>query len=143
MAWLGVITNNGNDLLTRWVEGKNLHITRAAAGQGRVEQTAMLAQSALVNEKQTVSIVSNTPAEKGQRLKLQVTAQAAVGYNLNQFGVWARLDEEEDQMIALFQTSALKSRARRPCRTLCTHSTGCWHSPTRETLRSKLMPPLW
>ena len=34
MAWLGVITNNGNDLLTRWVEGKNLHITRAAAGQG-------------------------------------------------------------------------------------------------------------
>ena len=44
MAWLGVITNNGNDLLTRWVEGKNLHITRAAAGQGRVEQTAMLAQ---------------------------------------------------------------------------------------------------
>ncbi len=104
MAWLGVITNNGNDLLTRWVEGKNLHITRAAAGQGRVEQTAMLAQSALVNEKQTVSIVSNTPAEKGQRLKLQVTAQAAVGYNLNQFGVWARLDEEEDQMIALFQT---------------------------------------
>ena len=78
MAWLGVITNNGNDLLTRWVEGKNLHITRAAAGQGRVEQTAMLAQSALVNEKQTVSIVSNTPAEKGQRLKLQVTAQAAV-----------------------------------------------------------------
>ena len=104
MAWLGVITNNGNDLLTRWVEGKNLHITRAAAGQGRVEQTAMLAQSALVNEKQMVSIVSNTPAEKGQRLKLQVTAQAAVGYNLNQFGVWARLDEEEDQMIALFQT---------------------------------------
>ena len=71
MAWLGVITNNGNDLLTRWVEGKNLHITRAAAGQGRVEQTAMLAQSALVNEKQTVSIVSNTPAERGQRLKLQ------------------------------------------------------------------------
>ena len=101
MAWLGVITNNGNDLLTRWVEGKNLHITRAAAGQGRVEQTAMLAQSALVNEKQTVSIVSNTPAEKGQRLKLQVTAQAAVGYNLNQFGVWARLDEEEDQMLSL------------------------------------------
>ena len=50
MAWLGVITNNGNDLLTRWVEGKNLHITRAAAGQGRVEQTAMLSQSALVKK---------------------------------------------------------------------------------------------
>ena len=31
MAWIGIITNNGNDLLTRWVEGKQLIITRAAA----------------------------------------------------------------------------------------------------------------
>lgn len=51
MAWIGIITNNGNDLLTRWVEGKQLIITRAAAGQGRVAQTAMLAQADLVNEK--------------------------------------------------------------------------------------------
>ena len=104
MAWIGVITNNGNDLLTRWVEGKKLTITRAAAGQGRVEQTAMLAQSALVNEKQAASIISNTPVEKGQRLKLQVTAQTGAGYSLNQFGVWAALEEEDEKMIALFQT---------------------------------------
>ena len=104
MAWLGVITNSGNDLLTRWVEGKTLTITRAASGQGRVSETAMMAQTALVNEKQTVSIISNTTVEKGQRLKLQVTPQGAVGYSLNQFGVWARLDNEEAKMIALFQT---------------------------------------
>lgn len=104
MAWIGVITNNGNDLLTRWVEGKKLTITRAAAGQGRVEQTAMLAQSALVNKKQAASIISNTPVEKGQRLKLQVTAQTGAGYSLNQFGVWAALEEEDEKMIALFQT---------------------------------------
>ena len=104
MAWIGVITNNGNDLLTRWVEGKKLTITRAAAGQGRVEQTAMIAQSALVNEKQAASIISNTPADKGQRLKLQVTAQTGAGYSLNQFGVWARLEDEDEKMIALFQT---------------------------------------
>ncbi|MDO5544940.1 MAG: hypothetical protein Q4F81_03785, partial [Eubacteriales bacterium] len=104
MAWLGIITNGGNDLLTRWVEGKNLTITRAASGQGRVDTAAMLAQTALVNEKQTVSIASNTKVEKGQRLKLQVTPQGAVGYSLNQFGVWAMLDDEEEKMIALFQT---------------------------------------
>lgn len=104
MAWLGVITNGGNDLLTKWVEGKNLNITKAASGQGRVSETAMLAQTALVNEKQTVSIVSNTTVEKGQRLKLQVTPKSAVGYSLNQFGVWAKLDEGEEKMIALFQT---------------------------------------
>lgn len=69
MGWIGVITNNGNEMLTRWVEGKTLTVTRAAAGQGRVEQTAMLAQSGLVNEKQSASILSNTPVEKGQRLE--------------------------------------------------------------------------
>lgn len=104
MAWLGVITNNGNDLLTRWVEGKNLTITRAAAGQGRVDPTAMMGQTALVNEKQTASIVSNEAVDKGQRIKLQVTAQGAAGYSLNQFGVWAKLGDEAEKMIALFQT---------------------------------------
>ena len=96
MAWLGVITNNGNDLLTRWVEGKNLTITRAAAGQGRVDPTAMMGQTALVNEKQTASIVSNEAVDKGQRIKLQVTAQGAAGYSLNQFGVWAKLGDEAE-----------------------------------------------
>lgn len=104
MGWIGVITNNGNEMLTRWVEGKTLTVTRAAAGQGRVEQTAMLAQSGLVNEKQSASILSNTPVEKGQRLKLQVTAQTGAGYSLNQFGVWAMLEDEDEKMIALFQT---------------------------------------
>ena len=135
MAWIGIITNNGNDLLTRWVEGKTLTVTRAAAGQGRVDPAAMLAQAALVNEKQTASIISNTPVDKGQRLKLQVTPQSEAGYSLNQFGVWARLEGEDEKMIALFRrtrTSAWKSPARRTCRTLCTRSTGCWPSPTRE-----------
>ena len=31
MGWIGVITNNGNEMLTRWVEGKTLTVTRAAA----------------------------------------------------------------------------------------------------------------
>lgn len=104
MAWLGVITNGGNELLRRWVEGRTLTITRAAGGQGRVDEAAMLAQSGLVNEKQAVSIISNTPADGGQRLKMQVTPQSAAGYTLNQLGVWAALDEEGEQMIALFQT---------------------------------------
>ena len=104
MAWIGIITNNGHDLLTRWVEGKTLTVTRAAAGQGRVDPAAMLAQAALVNEKQAASIISNTPVDKGQRLKLQVTPQSEAGYSLNQFGVWARLEDEDEKMIALFQT---------------------------------------
>lgn len=37
MAWIGIITNNGNDLLTRWWRERALTVTRAAAGQGRVD----------------------------------------------------------------------------------------------------------
>lgn len=102
MAWKGVITNKGNALLSQWVSGKTMTITKAAAGTGRVAEEAMLAQTSLVNEKQMASILSNEPAEAGQRLKLQVTPQAAA-YSLNQFGVWAELEGEEN-MIALFQT---------------------------------------
>ena len=56
MAWKGVITNSGSELLAQWTAGKTLTITRAAAGTGRVSEAAMLAQTALVSEKQTASI---------------------------------------------------------------------------------------
>lgn len=111
MAWKGVITNGGAELLAQWTGGKTLHITRAAAGTGRVSEAAMLAQTALVSEKQTASIVSNKTTAQGQRLQLQVTPQT-LGYALNQFGVWAALTEEAEievegaagTLIALFQT---------------------------------------
>ena len=50
MAWKGVITNSGSELLAQWTAGKTLTITRAAAGTGRVSEAAMLAQTALVSE---------------------------------------------------------------------------------------------
>lgn len=103
MAWKGVITNSGNELLAQWTGGKTLTITRAAAGTGRVSETAMLAQTALVTEKQEASIISNKTVDKGQRLQLRITPQA-FAYTLNQFGIWAKLNNETEKMIALFQT---------------------------------------
>lgn len=110
MAWKGVITNGGAELLAQWTDGKTLNITRAAAGTGRVSEAAMLAQTALVSEKQTASIVSSKATAQGQRMQLQVTPQT-LGYTLNQFGIWAALTEgeamEESEtgvLIALFQT---------------------------------------
>ena len=76
MAWKGVITNSGSELLAQWTAGKTLTITRAAAGTGRVSEAAMLAQTALVSEKQTVSILSNKTTAQGQKLQLQVTPLA-------------------------------------------------------------------
>lgn len=103
MAWKGVITNSGSELLAQWTAGKTLTITRAAAGTGRVSEAAMLAQTALVSEKQTASILSNKTTAQGQKLQLQVTP-LATGYPLNQLGVWAKLDSGAARLIALFQT---------------------------------------
>lgn len=103
MAWKGVITNSGSELLAQWTAGKTLTITRAAAGTGRVSEAAMLAQTALVSEKQTASILSSKTTAQGQKLQLQVTP-LATGYPLNQLGVWAKLDGGAARLIALFQT---------------------------------------
>lgn len=103
MAWKGVITNSGSELLAQWTAGKTLTITRAAAGTGRVSEAAMLAQTALVSEKQTASILSNKTTAQGQKLQLQVTP-LATGYPLNQLGIWAKLDSSAARLIALFQT---------------------------------------
>ena len=103
MAWKGVITNSVSELLAQWTAGKTLTITRAAAGTGRVSEAAMLAQTALVSEKQTVSILSNKTTAQGQKLQLQVTP-LATGYPLNQLGIWAKLDSGAARLIALFQT---------------------------------------
>ena len=103
VAWKGVITNSGSELLAQWTAGKTLTITRAAAGTGRVSEAALLAQTALVSEKQAASILSNKTTAQGQKLQLQVTPLTA-GYALNQLGIWAKLDSGAAKLIALFQT---------------------------------------
>ena len=85
MAWKGVIPNSGSELLAQWTAGKTLTITRAAAGTGRVSEAAMLAQTALVSEKQTVSILSNKTTAQGQgpgRIRVSFkTVQGSVSWD--------------------------------------------------------------
>ena len=87
--WTGVITNAGNNVLLEWINEKTLHFDSAAAGQGTVETVGMLAQTALVNQKQVASIIGAERVSKGIRLKIRITAPQAA-YTLNQYGVWAR-----------------------------------------------------
>ena len=103
MAWKGVITNSGSELLAQWTAGKTLTITRAAAGTGRVSEAAMLAQTELVSGKQTVSVMWIKSEEQGQELQLLVSPLAP-GDPLNQPGCWAKADSGAARLIALFQT---------------------------------------
>ena len=58
-TWNGVITNAGNSLLNEWVNEKALNFDSAAAGQGTVAAAAMMAQTALVSQKQTASLLDS------------------------------------------------------------------------------------
>ncbi len=103
MAWKGVITNVGSKLVEQWYAGTTLHITAAKTGAGCVEDVALLAQTDLVSAKQMASIVSGTQSAEGYKVKLQITA-SEIGYKLNQYGIWASLDDSEESfLLALFQ----------------------------------------
>lgn len=101
-TWNGVITNAGNSLLNEWVNEKTLNFDSAAAGQGTVAAAAMMAQTALVNEKQTASLLGGERVSSGIRLKLRIAAPNTA-YTLNQFRVSASVDGGASAMIALFQ----------------------------------------
>ena len=101
-TWNGVITNAGNSLLNEWVNEKTLNFDSAAAGQGTVAAAAMMAQTALVNEKQTASLLGGERVSSGIRLKLRIAAPNTA-YTLNQFRVSASVNGGASAMIALFQ----------------------------------------
>ena len=101
-TWNGVITNAGNSLLNEWVNEKTLNFDSAAAGQGTVAAAAMMAQTALVNEKQTASLLGGERVSSGIRLKLRIAAPNTA-YTLNQFRVSASVGGGASAMIALFQ----------------------------------------
>lgn len=101
-TWNGVITNAGNSLLNEWVTEKTLSFTRAAAGQGTVPVAGMMAQTALVSQKQAASLLGGEEVTSGIRLKIRIVAPDTA-YTLNQFGVWASVANGTAALLALFQ----------------------------------------
>lgn len=101
-TWSGVITNAGNSVLNEWVNEKCLSFDGAAAGQGTVAEKSMMAQTALVSQKQTASLLGGEKVSTGIRLKIRITAPDTA-YTLNQYGVWASVTGGTSVMIAIFQ----------------------------------------
>ena len=101
--WNGVITNAGAALLASWAAaGGTLKIEAAWAGSGTVGTFEMLSQTSLVNPMHQLSIVGKNKIEKGTRLHLQHVA-ANTAYVATQLGIFARLDDGESTLIALYQ----------------------------------------
>lgn len=101
-AWNAVITNGGKNLLASWIDGTTLRFDKAACGTGTAPLAALIAQTALVSQKQVVSLVGSEKTADGIKLKVQIVAPS-VGYNLNQIGIWCKIGNGAPVMVAIFQ----------------------------------------
>lgn len=105
MAWdNAVITNNGIALLQQVLDGQTLIIDGAKGGTGTALPSALMAQTDLVNQKQTFSVVGATNVPNGKKLNIMISSIGlAVGYNMQQVGIWARIGSGNSVLFAILQ----------------------------------------
>lgn len=97
-----IVTNAGKALLQQWAGGGTLTIDGAKAGAGAVSQLNLINQTAVTQEKQTLSIISAKQVEGGTQFHVQITAPDA-GYTAKQIGIYGHLDSGDSTLIALYQ----------------------------------------
>lgn len=111
-----VVTNAGKALLQQWAGGGTLTIDGAKAGAGAVPQLNLINQTAVMQEKQTLSIISARQVEGGTQFHVQITAPDA-GYTAKQIGIYGRLGSGDSTLIALYQDESgitVPSKAEMP-----------------------------
>lgn len=111
-----VVTNAGKALLQQWTGGGTLTIDGARAGAGAVSQLNLINQTAVTQEKQTLSIISTRQVEGGTQFHVQITAPDA-GYTAKQIGIYGHLGSGDSTLIALYQDESgitVPSKAEMP-----------------------------
>lgn len=105
MAWdSAVITNGGTALLKQCYAGEKLILDYATGGTGTVAAEALLAQTALMDQKQQFSIVQMMETSGGQKLNIAVDNQnLSAGYTMNQLGIWAHIGAGAPVLLGLLQ----------------------------------------
>lgn len=99
-----VITDQGRTLLAGWIAGTTLSIDRAAVGTGTVSTALLPEQTALTQEKASISIISTEEVASGVKAKLQLaSAGITTSFILNQIGIWASLDGGTSKLITIIQ----------------------------------------
>lgn len=120
-----VVTNAGKALLQQWAGGGTLTIDGAKAGAGAVSQLNLINQTAVTQEKQTLSIISAKQVEGGTQFHVQITAPDA-GYTAKQIGIYGHLDSGDSTLIALYQDESgitVPSKAEMPDFVYAFHAT--------------------
>lgn len=98
------VVNSGLSLLAQWLANKKLIIDKAAGGTGTVPAASIMAQTGLRNKKQDISVAAAKVVDKGVRVSLHITNQyVTTDYTLHQIGIWGRLENGAETLIALYQ----------------------------------------
>lgn len=103
MAWQGVITNAGAQILNQWALGQGrLEITRAEAGAETVQASALKAQTEVSHDHGgpfAAAVIRSEKTANGTRFKVNVTPDETA-YVAHQVGIYARLSSWSTSTMA-------------------------------------------
>ncbi len=92
-----VVTDSGVEMLNEWMAGRTITITSAYGGTGTVDPELLTEQTGLVDSQQKLCLLGEKNGPEGKTVQVQVSnAEVPKEYELNQVGVFAKLDAERD-----------------------------------------------
>ena len=91
------VTNSGVEMLNEWLAGRKITVTSAKGGTGTVPPELLTEQTDLVDPRQNLNLLGEEDGADGKTVQVQVSnAEVMEEYELNQVGVYAKLDPERD-----------------------------------------------
>jgi len=106
LAWYGVITDAGRELIAEYVAGLvQMNVNRITVGSGSVSEENMHSSTNLVSYKDDGSIIDTKDLDHGVDFEFEIGPRAAGAYVAKEIGMWANAGENRDVMIALFQNN--------------------------------------
>lgn len=99
------VTQAGVDMLNDLLAGRRLTVTNAYGGTEAAKDPAGLqAQTDVLGERTLLSLLDVEDVEDGKTVKIQISNTGVEeDFTLHQIGVFARLDEKPEQLLAVFQ----------------------------------------
>lgn len=100
------VTSDGVGMLNEMMAGHHLQLTSAYGGTGVVDTAALGNQTAMVDQKQKLTLINEQDGPDGKTVTVQITSVGnSAEYLLRQIGVYAKLDMEgaEEKLLFVMQ----------------------------------------
>jgi len=106
MAWIGVLTDEGVDMIAQLAGGLHtMTITGAVVGSGTWDEEDMRGATALNTQEDTAAVASSEVVTGGVKLKIRVSATSGTAYTAHEIGIMAKIDNGTAKLLSLHQDS--------------------------------------